>query len=70
MGEAENQINDLEYKEAKNNKSEQQEAKRTKNQKKSGYVRNLRDNFKYYNIHIIGMPEGGESKRLKTYLKT
>ena len=41
---AENQINDLEHKEAKNNQSEQQEEKRI--QKNEDSVSSLWDNFK------------------------
>ena len=60
MGEAENQINDLEYKETKNNQWEQQEEKRI--QKKEDSISSLWDNFKYSNICIIGVPEE-EKKR-------
>ena len=69
MDKAENQIKDLEHKEAKiNNQSEQQEEKRIQKNKDS--VRNLWDNFKRSNIHIIGAPEGKrKSKKLKIYLK-
>ena len=52
MDEAENQINDLECKEAKNNQSEEQEEKRI--QKIEDSVSSLWDNFKHSNIHIIG----------------
>ena len=55
MDEAENQINDLEHKEAKNNQSEQQEEKRIPKNKHS--VRRLWDNFKHSNVCIIGVPE-------------
>ena len=57
--EAENQINDLEHKEAKNNQSEQQEKKRIKKYKDS--ISSLQGNFKKSDIHIIGVPEGEES---------
>ena len=53
--EAEIQINDLEYKEAKNNQSEQQEEKRILKNEHS--VSSLWDNFKHSNIRIIGVPE-------------
>ena len=59
--EAENQINDLEHKEAKNNHSEQQEEKRIQNNADS--VRSLWDNFKRSNIHIIWVPEGEEKEQ-------
>ena len=58
VDEAENQINDLERKEAKKNQSEQQEEKRIQKNKCS--ICSLWDNFKRFNIHIIGMPEGEE----------
>ena len=45
VDEAENQINDLEYKEAKNNQSEQQEENRTPPQNEDS-VSSLWDNFK------------------------
>ena len=55
MDEAENQINDLEHKEAKNDQSEQQEEKRSQENENS--VSSLWDNFKHSNIHITGVPE-------------
>ena len=45
VGESENQINDLEHKEARNNQSEQQEEK--KNTKHEDSVRSLWDNFNH-----------------------
>ena len=51
---AENQINDLEHKETKNNQSEQE--KRIQKDKNS--VSSLWDNFKSFNICIIGVSEG------------
>ena len=59
VDDAENQINDLEHKEAKNKQSEQEEKKRIQNNEDS--ISNLWDNFKHSNIHIIGVP-GGEEK--------
>ena len=61
MDEAENQINDLETKEAKNNQSEQQEEKRI--QKNEDSVSSLWDNFKHFNICIIGVLEGEEKEQ-------
>ena len=59
-----NQISYLEYKEVKNNQSEQQEEKRI--QKSGDSVRSLWDNFKHTNIQITGVPEGEEkSKKLR-----
>ena len=58
---AENQINDLEQKEAKNNQSEQQEKKRIQKNKDS--VSSLWDNFKHSNICIIEVPEGEEKEQ-------
>ena len=57
VDEAKNQINDLEHKEAKNNQAEQEEEKIKKNEDSTS---SLWDNFKRYNIHIIGVPEGEE----------
>ena len=68
VDEAENQINDLEHKGAKNNRSEQQEEKRI--QKNEDSVTNLWDNFKHTNIHITGcQKEKRKSKKLEIYLK-
>ena len=42
----------------------------TRIQKYEERLRNLQDNFKHYNIQIIGVPEEKrKSKKLKTYLK-
>ena len=58
----------MEYKEAKNNQSEQQEEKRI--QKNEDSVSSLWDNFKNFNIRIIGVPkEKRKSKKLEIYLK-
>ena len=56
VDEAENQIN----KEAKNNHAEQQEEKRIQNNEDS--VSSLWNNFKKFNIHIIGVAEGEEKE--------
>ena len=56
--ETENQISNLEYKEAKNTQSEQQNEK-----KKEDSVRSLWDNFKCSNIHIMWVLEGEESEQ-------
>ena len=61
VDEAENQINDLEYKEGKNNRSEQQEESRL--QKKDDRASRLWDNFEQYNICIIGVPVGEEKEQ-------
>ena len=58
VDEAENQISDLECKEAKNTQSEQQKGKRILKNEDS--VRSLWDNF---NVHITGVPEGGEREQ-------
>ena len=57
VDEAKNQIN----KEAKNNHAEQQEEKRIQNNEDS--VSSLWDNFKKFNIHITGVPEGEEKEQ-------
>ena len=56
VDEAENEINDLEHKEAKNDQSEQQEEKRI--QRNEDSISSFWDNFKRSNIQIIGVPEG------------
>ena len=60
VDEAEDQIYDLKYKEAKNNQSEQEE---TRIQKNEGSISSLWDNFKGYNICIIRVPEGEEKEQ-------
>ena len=58
------QINALEQKEEINVQSEQNEEMRI--QKNEEKLRNLQDNFKHYNIWIIGVPEGeGEEQEIK-----
>ena len=57
--EAENQINDLEHKEAKNNQSHYEEERIQKNK---GNISSLLD-FKRSNIYIIGVPEGEEREQ-------
>ena len=61
MGEAENQINDLEHKGPKNNQLEQQEEKKNKKTKYS--VSSFWDNFKGSKICIIEVPEGEEKEQ-------
>ena len=61
VDEAENEINDLEHKEAKNDRSEQQEEKRI--QRNEDSISSFWDNFKRSNIHIIGIPEGEEKEQ-------
>ena len=65
VDETENQINDLENKEAKNNQSEQEK----RIQKSEWSISSLWDNFKMDNICIIGVPEGEKSNKLEIYLK-
>ena len=60
MHEAENQINDLEHKEAKNNQSKQEERESKKNEDS---INSLWENFKRSNIRIIGVPEGEEKEQ-------
>ena len=55
------QINSLEQKEEINIQPEQNEE--ITNQKNEERLRNLRDNFKHYNIWIIGVPEGEEEEQ-------
>ena len=68
VDEAENQINDLEHKEALNNQSEQQEEKRIQKHKDS--IGSLWGNFKRSNIRITGVQkEKRKSKKLENSLK-
>ena len=59
MDEAENQINDSEHKETKNNHAEQEEKRIQKNES----INSFWDNFKHYNIRLIGVPEGEEKEQ-------
>ena len=59
VNEAENQINDLEHKEAKNNHEEQEEKGIQKNEDS---MNNLWDNFKRSNTCMIGVSEGEEKE--------
>ena len=61
MDKDDNKISNLEYKEAKNNQSEQQEEKRIQRNKDS--VSRLWDNFKRSNICIIAVSEGEEKEQ-------
>ena len=54
VDEAKNQINNLEYKEAKNTQSEEQ--KETEIHKNKDNVRSLQDKFKHINICIMEVP--------------
>ena len=68
---AKNQINDLEDKKAKDNHVEQQEEKRIilkKHQTNKDSVSSLWDNFKCFNICIIGVPEGEKKGQEIGYL--
>ena len=58
--ETENQINDLENKEAKNNQSAQEEKRIHKNEDS---INSLWDNFKRSNICITGVPEREEKEQ-------
>ena len=57
------QINDLEQKAEINIQLEQNEE--TRIQKNGERFRNLRDNFKYSNIQIIGVPEEEEEQEIE-----
>ena len=68
MDEAENQINDLEHKEAKNNQPETQEEKIILKNEDS--ISSLWGNFKRSNGHMMGcQKEKRKSKKLEMYLK-
>ena len=58
VDEAENQINDLEHKEAKNNQYEQRRIRRKENPRNDDSVSSLWGNFKRSNSCITGVPEG------------
>ena len=60
MYEAENQINDLEHKEAKNNHTEQEEKRIQENEESES---SLWNNFKRSNICIIAVSEGEEKEQ-------
>ena len=68
LDKAENQINNLEYKIAKNSQSEQQ--KRKQYFKNEDSLRDLWENIKHNNICITGLPEEEREQRIKTYLRT
>ena len=55
------EINDLDQKEGINSQPEQDEE--TRIQKNEEGLRNLQDNFKCFNIRIIGVPEGEEEEQ-------
>ena len=65
--EAEKRINDLEDRMVEITAAEQNIEK--KNKKNEDSLRDLWDNIKHTNIHIIGAPEGEERKDLRKYLK-
>ena len=60
------QINGVDQKEERNIQPEKNEA--TRIQKNEERLRDLQDIFKCPNIQIIGVPEGEDWKKLKTYL--
>ena len=60
INKAENQINDLKHRKAKNNQSEQEEKII---QKSKGSISSLWDNSKRSNICIIGVPEGEKKEQ-------
>ena len=62
VDEAENQINDLEHKEAKTTNQENKKKKKIQKQNEHSISR-LCDNFKWSNIHILGVPEGEEKEQ-------
>ena len=68
VDETENQIHDLEHREAKHNPSEQEDENRI--QKHEDNISSLWDNFKHTNIRIMGgAEEKKKSKKLEIYLK-
>ena len=65
--EAEEWISDLEHRMVEFTAMEQNKEKRMKRNENS--LRDLWENIKCNNIHIIGVPEGEERKDLRKYLK-
>ena len=65
--EAEERANDLEDRMVEISATEQNIEKRMKQNEDS--LRDLWDNIKCGNVHIIGAPEGEERKDLRKYLK-
>ena len=59
--EAEDQISNLEDKVEKNNQNGQEKEKRLRKNEEG--LREMRDNMKWNNIHIIGIPEGEEEEQ-------
>ena len=66
VDEAEDQINDLEYKEEKT--MNQNNKKKKESKKIEGSISSLWDNLKRSNIHITGFPEEEKEKELEIYL--
>ena len=64
VDEVKNKISNLEYKKAKKHPIRTTEQKESKKYA----AKSLWDNFKYTNTQIMGVPEGEESKGLRTYL--
>ena len=61
LEEAEDQISNLEDKVEKNNQNGQEKEKRLRKNEEG--LREMRDNMKWNNIHIIGIPEGEEEEQ-------
>jgi len=49
--------------------SEQEKEQRIKKKKRKACLRDLWDNIRWTDIHVIGVPEGEERDGQKTYLK-
>ena len=67
ISEPEKQINDLEDRTLEITAIEQNVERRTKRNEDS--LRDLWDNIKHINVHIIRVPKGEERKDLRKYLK-
>ena len=61
LDEAEDQISELEGKVEKNTQKEQEKEKRLR--KNEDWLREIQDNMKHNNTHIIGIPEGEEEEQ-------
>ena len=63
LDEAEDRIRELEDKVENNTQNEQEKEKRFRKNKEG--LREMQDNMKHNNIHIIGIPEGGEEQGIE-----
>ena len=67
VDEAEDQISELEGKVEKNTQKEPEKVKRLRKNEEG--IREMQDNMKHNNIHIIGIPEGKEKQGIENLLE-